>query len=310
VQAATAADTLITRVMEARGYPMKDFDAQADLVSVDHPGTVENYRFAHAVRQRSQTQQVGTEDLREALLRYRSLFDELLRPEGNGARGATDGQAPAGADSRRRVTAGPEPLNQGTSGTGLTDGSAAMGSEGTDLADPDPDYPRSADRRLPRSADRQARRTMNDTDNTQDRGLTTEQIAAAGPWTGQEDIPAAGHEGLQEDVSRPAGHEGFDDGYADHAGPGPRASLLEDGELQSITARWKDIQAEFVDEPGKAVHEADALVAELMQRLAAMFAAECAGLEKRWAGGHRVSTEDLRQGLRRYRSFFERLLAA
>jgi hypothetical protein len=82
-QAATSADTLITHVMEARGYPMRDFDAQADLVSVDHPDTVENYRFAHAVRQRSQTEQVGTEDLREALLRYRSLFDELLRPEGN-----------------------------------------------------------------------------------------------------------------------------------------------------------------------------------------------------------------------------------
>jgi hypothetical protein len=64
---------------------MKDFDAQAELVSVDHPDTVENYRFAHAVRERSQTQQVSTEDLREALLRYRSLFDELLRPEGNGA---------------------------------------------------------------------------------------------------------------------------------------------------------------------------------------------------------------------------------
>ena len=94
------------------------------------------------------------------------------------------------------------------------------------------------------------------------------------------------------------------------AGPGPRASLLEDGELQSITMRWKDIQAEFVDEPEQAVQEADALVAELMQRLAAMFANERAGLEKRLAGDEQVSTEDLRQGLRRYRSFFERLLAA
>ena len=167
---------------------------------------------------------------------------------------------------------------------------------------------------------------MNDTDNTQDRGLTTEQIAAAGTRTAQEDVP------------QPAGHEGFDDGYADHAddltagpaaaapadrgapdvarngnvatSPGPRASLLEDGELQSITMRWKDIQAEFVDEPEQAVQQADALVAELMQRLAAMFATERTELEKRWAGGHQVSTEDLRQGLRRYRSFFERLLAA
>ena len=86
--------------------------------------------------------------------------------------------------------------------------------------------------------------------------------------------------------------------------------MLEDDELQSMTMRWKDIQAEFVDEPREAVQEADALVAELMQRLAAMFAGERAGLEERWAGGNQVSTEDLRQGLRRYRSFFERLLAA
>jgi hypothetical protein len=167
---------------------------------------------------------------------------------------------------------------------------------------------------------------MNDMDNTQDRAVTTDQIAAAGTWTDQEDVP------------QPTGHEGFDDGYADNdarlaadpaasgpadrsaadaardgrgvAGPGPRASLLEDGELQSITMRWKDIQAEFVDEPEQAVQEADALVAELMQRLAAMFANERAGLEKRLAGDQQVSTEDLRQGLRRYRSFFERLLAA
>ena len=80
-QAANAADALITRVMEARGYPMQNFDAQAELLSVDYPDTVENYRFAHAVQQRSQ--QASTEELREALLRYRSLFDELLRPEGS-----------------------------------------------------------------------------------------------------------------------------------------------------------------------------------------------------------------------------------
>jgi hypothetical protein len=167
---------------------------------------------------------------------------------------------------------------------------------------------------------------MNDTDNTQDRGLTTDQIAAAGTWTDQEDVP------------QPSGDQGFDEVYADnadsHTAPpaasrsadrsapdvardggatadhGTRASLLEDGELQNITMRWKDIQAEFVDEPEQAVQEADALVAELMQRLAAMFANERAGLEKRLAGDQQVSTEDLRQGLRRYRSFFERLLAA
>jgi hypothetical protein len=68
--AVLAGDKLVYRVMEARGYPMGDFDAQADLVSVDHPEVVQNYRFAHGIRERAQTQQASTEDLREALLRY------------------------------------------------------------------------------------------------------------------------------------------------------------------------------------------------------------------------------------------------
>ena len=105
-QAVDGADSLITRVMEARGYPMKDFDAQVELVSVDHPDTVENYRFAHAVRQRAQAQQASTEDLREALLRYRSLFDELLRPEGSDAAGVTADEAqPANYGRGQRVAA-------------------------------------------------------------------------------------------------------------------------------------------------------------------------------------------------------------
>ena len=91
-QSVGAADALITRVMEARGYPMRDFDMQTELVSVDYPETVENYRFAHAVQLRSQTQQASTEELREATLRYRSLFDELLRPEGDDAAGTTADQ--------------------------------------------------------------------------------------------------------------------------------------------------------------------------------------------------------------------------
>jgi hypothetical protein len=144
---------------------------------------------------------------------------------------------------------------------------------------------------------------MNDAGNTQDQGLTTEQIAAAGTGSAQDGIPA------------PAGRPGSDDDSASAGGrttadPGSHASLLYERELQNMTMRWKDIQAEFVDEPTTAVREADALVAELMQRLATMFASERAELENRWAGGNQVSTEELRQGLRLYRSFFERLLAA
>jgi hypothetical protein len=163
---------------------------------------------------------------------------------------------------------------------------------------------------------------MNDAGNTQDQGLTTEQIATAGRAPAQEDIPAsAGRPGYDDDNAAPLATDhavsGHDDRGAPDTGnggiaanPGSHASLLDDGELQNLTMRWKDIQAEFVDEPTTAVREADALVAELMQRLATMFASERAELENRWAGGNQVSTEELRQGLRLYRSFFERLLAA
>ncbi len=77
--AVMAADRLVYIVMDARGYPMGDFDTQAGLVSVDHPQVVENYRIAHGIHGRALARQASTEDLREALLRYRSLFDELLR---------------------------------------------------------------------------------------------------------------------------------------------------------------------------------------------------------------------------------------
>lgn len=95
--AVVAGDGLVYSVMEERGYPMGDFDAQADLVSVDHPEVVDNYRSAHSIYQQAQEQQASTEDLREALVRYRSLFEELLRETdeeavaaGRGRGGSTD----------------------------------------------------------------------------------------------------------------------------------------------------------------------------------------------------------------------------
>ena len=81
------AENLLHRVMAARGYPVEDFEEQSELVSVDHPRVVENYRSAHAVYDRTQTQRATTEDLRQAMVNYRALFDELL------ARGAEDADA-------------------------------------------------------------------------------------------------------------------------------------------------------------------------------------------------------------------------
>src|SRR3954454_10687971 len=93
-----AAHTLLDQVMAERGYPTKDFEEQADLVSVDHPRVVENYRAAYAVYNRQRDGQASTEDLRDALVRYRSLFEELLHPEASGADGVSD-QAVENPDS-------------------------------------------------------------------------------------------------------------------------------------------------------------------------------------------------------------------
>ena len=76
-----------------------------------------------------------------------------------------------------------------------------------------------------------------------------------------------------------------------------------------MTQRWRDIQADFVDQPRKAMQDADALVAGLMQQLAQMFSQERSQLEAQWSRGDQVSTEDLRVSLQRYRAFFERLLS-
>jgi hypothetical protein len=85
--------------------------------------------------------------------------------------------------------------------------------------------------------------------------------------------------------------------------------LFPSNELQDLRTRWKDIQTGFVDEPRKAVEQADGLVASAMKRLAEVFAQERSGLEQQWDLGDNVSTEDLRVALQRYRSFFDRLLS-
>jgi hypothetical protein len=87
------------------------------------------------------------------------------------------------------------------------------------------------------------------------------------------------------------------------------APLFSLEEAKDFRARWDAIQVSFVDEPRRTVEQADNLVAVAMKRLAEMFAAERAKLEDQWDRGDNVSTEDLRLALRRYRSFFGRLLS-
>lgn len=76
--AVVEADRLVRDLMVKRGYPMADFERRAADISVDHPTVVETYRAARAIAERDQQGQASTEDLRQAVVYYRTLFDELL----------------------------------------------------------------------------------------------------------------------------------------------------------------------------------------------------------------------------------------
>lgn len=100
-----------------------------------------------------------------------------------------------------------------------------------------------------------------------------------------------------------------DDTRAIEARDDDSTPLLQGDVVGELRERWTDIQAGFVDEPRRAVERADELVAEAIKRLAESFAGERSRLESQWDRGDDVSTEDLRQSLQRYRSFFSRLLS-
>ena len=76
--AVSEADQLLGDVMSTRGYPVTDFDQRAADISVDHPVVLENYRTAHEIALRQAKGQANTEDLRQAMVHYRTLFDELV----------------------------------------------------------------------------------------------------------------------------------------------------------------------------------------------------------------------------------------
>jgi len=82
----TEADELVSSLMQARGYPVADFDQRAADLSVDHPRLVEYYRSAHGVAMRLAGDKASTEDLRTAMIEYRSLFDELVQGQTLGER--------------------------------------------------------------------------------------------------------------------------------------------------------------------------------------------------------------------------------
>ncbi len=93
--AISQADMLVQEVMRARGYPMVDFEQRAADISVDHPHVLEEYRAAHTIAERHATGGVETEDLRQAMVHYRALFDDLLETDS-----ATPEQEPPTGEAR------------------------------------------------------------------------------------------------------------------------------------------------------------------------------------------------------------------
>jgi len=132
-------------------------------------------------------------------------------------------------------------------------------------------------------------------ETTQDQTLDRDRPA------GTADLAAAGNSTESLARQESTGGEARQD-----AGEAPLFPESEAGELRR---HWDSIQASFVDEPRRAVEQADELVANAMKRLAETFANERASLESQWDRGDSVSTEDLRLALQRYRTFFGRLLA-
>ena len=148
-------------------------------------------------------------------------------------------------------------------------------------------------------------------------GLTTAALAGAGEQTAlrtefelrpaetdlQAKVRAGGASILGDNGVAPAG-------AATTVATDERATpLFSPDEAKEFRVRWDTIQGGFVDEPRRAVEQADSLVAGAMKRLAEIFADERAKLEGQWDRKESVSTEDLRLALRRYRSFFGRLLS-
>jgi hypothetical protein len=131
------------------------------------------------------------------------------------------------------------------------------------------------------------RATEEETSPIRGKTIDTETIAAAGK----------GKPELAEIVQSPDGGE-------------PELSSLFSGETErELRTQWHEIQTGFVDEPRRAVEQADELVAQLMQQLAQSFSNQRNSLERQWEQAEKISTEDLRLAFRRYRFFFERLLS-
>ncbi|WP_370464866.1 hypothetical protein [Mycolicibacterium sp. P1-18] len=126
--------------------------------------------------------------------------------------------------------------------------------------------------------------------------------------------PSGDHHLQQGSVTDPSDGRGVSSSTADAGTAGGSSSamgddLFADDEMVGLRARWDSVQASFVDDPKECVQKADGLVSDVVDQLTSSFSHARSRLEEQWARGEEASTEDLRIALKRYREFFDRLLA-
>jgi hypothetical protein len=138
---------------------------------------------------------------------------------------------------------------------------------------------------------------------TQTTGVSTEQ---AGPSTTPTDSAA---EQAEAPAARAEPSSERTDASNSVTESSTERSLFADDELAGLRARWDNVQAGFVDDPRACVQKADGLVSDVVDKLTTGFSEARSRLEEQWARGEDASTEDLRVALKRYREFFQRLLA-
>ena len=149
------------------------------------------------------------------------------------------------------------------------------------------------------------RETMQEESERTDPVAQEQQRHDGGSQAGEEQLGVS-----SERVSASARQDEGEPTTASDARGEDRAPLFPSDDAERFRRRWEELQAGFVDRPREMVEEADDLVGELMQQLTAGFDNERTSLEAQWEKGEDISTEDLRVALKRYRSFFNRLLSA
>ncbi|MFC5862792.1 hypothetical protein ACFPT7_10860 [Acidicapsa dinghuensis] len=148
--------------------------------------------------------------------------------------------------------------------------------------------------------------------NTPYPATNTAYPANSETWTSsavaiEEESYQPGKDVAGKDIDVAPGKKSYTD--ADYANSDFAGPLFADAELKSFREQWDQVQASFVDEPREAVRNADSLVANVVQRIEEQFAQERNKLEKQWENGSNISTEEMRQALKKYRALFGRLLA-